>query len=110
MTRNLDYPDHVQCDNCTRVGDPSRRCDCTFMGLPAQPDRPWRVVREGDTFGTPFASEMMARAYVEGFGGTLTEHGRVVGAWPVPSWYRDLMAEGKHAAALKARQRPGSPA
>ena len=96
-----EYPDVAQCPACWRTLN-IWRCPCTYELDPPTPTaaRPWKVTQASASVGVLFASESMARAYAERFGGTLTCAGRTVGAWPKPDWVLEI--EGRATAAAQA--------
>ncbi len=100
-----DYPNVEQCGSCHRTLEPPYRCPCTYEQPTPPASRPWRVFREGSTFGEPFGAEMMARAYAVKFGGRLEINGHVVGSWPVPEWIRVIERRAKAAASALQKVR-----
>lgn len=96
--------DVIVCDDCRRPRG-NFRCPCSYelpvpVVVPAV--RRYAVKPVDGSHLIPYASEMYARSFAEGHGGTVLdlEEDRVIASYPVPTDKLKAYAEGNRQAAL----------
>lgn len=94
--------DVVTCDDCGRPRDLSR-CPCTYElpeAVKAPAERRYAVLLTDGSHAIPYLSEMMARSFAAGNGGSVTCDGDVIAFYPVPERRIEIYRQASRAAAL----------